>query len=198
MKTKKTSAKKTSHQPEASIVGTGASGHLPVRDPTTTPSASPAASAPPSGGATATGTPTGGVAGTSTRSKAKPQLVNQLLLLIAALEASFASTDTMVLPSGTYSIEELTQAFTALVTAIKDVAQVTEAYHQKVESAAPLIKSTLSLRQQVKGVIGARVGQTSRLMASYGFAPQKDRPVKPVVRVAAAAKGRSTREARGT
>jgi hypothetical protein len=132
------------------------------------------------------------------KSKAKALVVNSINALIAGLGAKFSPTDTLELPSGTYTIEELAASFRAHLPLVTDVATATQAYHLAVEKERTSSKNTLALRSQVKVAIESRVGKTSNAMAAYGFVPAKV-PVRTAKsKVTAIVKGEATRAARGT
>jgi hypothetical protein len=134
----------------------------------------------------------------SAKRATKAGLVGSILALVAGLQANFSPTDTLDLPSGTYTIDQLTQLFLAYVAILNGVASASQAFHLAVEKEQSVGKSTLAVRSQVKAVIESRVGKTSTAMTTYGFAPAKVPVHTPGAKVAAAAKAKSTREVRGT
>jgi hypothetical protein len=164
----------------------------PVTSP---PSIITTSAAPSSPALTGTTTVTGASPGTT---RGKAQVINGLVALLGALSANYATSDTFELPSGTYTLPELFQAFNAYITAVSDVGSASLAFHVTVEKEESLRASTLSLRSELKAFIAARIGKSATGMTAYGFEPAKTATVSPKARVAGAVKAEATRTARGT
>lgn len=130
--------------------------------------------------------------------RGKTQVINGLVALMGALSANYAASDTFELPSGTYTIPEVTEAFNAYITAVSNVGPVDLAYHAAVEKEQSLRASTFALRAELKAYIAARIGKSATGMAAYGFVPAKTPVVSAKAKVAGAIKAEATRVARGT
>jgi hypothetical protein len=125
-------------------------------------------------------------------------VINGLVTLVGALSANYAASDTFELPSGTYTIPELTQGFDAYIAAAATVGAADLAYHAAVEKEQSLRASTSVLRTELKAYIAARIGKSATEMAAYGFVPAKTPVMSPKAKVAGAVKAEATRVARGT
>jgi hypothetical protein len=130
--------------------------------------------------------------------RGKTQLVNGLVTLVGALTADYAASDTFELPSGTFTIPELTQEFDVYIAAAAAVGAADLAYHAAVAKEQELRASVLALRAELKAYIAARIGKSATAMASYGFVPAKTPVISSKAKVAGAVKAEATRLARGT
>jgi hypothetical protein len=130
--------------------------------------------------------------------RGKTELINGLVVLMGALTANYAASDTFELPSGTYTIPEVTEAFNAYIATASNVGTVDLAYHAAVAKEQSLRGSAQAIRSELKAYIAARIGKSAPAMAAYGFVPVKIPIASPKAKIAGSAKAEATRVARGT
>jgi hypothetical protein len=126
----------------------------------------------------------------------KVNVINGFVALRGALATSASAT--FELPSGTFTVPELTEEIDEYLGAVSDVSAAALAFHAAVEREKKLRASAFARRAELKAVIAARVGKHATGMASYGFAPAKVRVVSPKAKLLGAIKAKATRLARGT
>jgi hypothetical protein len=128
----------------------------------------------------------------------KANVINGFVALRDALSASSAASATLELPSGTFTVPELTEEIDEYIAAVAAVTAATLAFHAAVEKEQKLRASAFARRAELKAVTAARIGKHATAMATYGFAPAKVRVVSPKAKLVGAIKAKATRIARGT
>jgi hypothetical protein len=138
------------------------------------------------------------VSSTPSKRRDRVNAVNGLLALRGALLSSYAAGAAIELPSGTFTIPELTDEIDAYRAAVAEVAAATHAFHAAVDKERKLREAQFARRAELKAVVAARLGKHAIALASYGFAPEKVRVVSPKAKLVGAIKAKATRLARGT
>ncbi len=135
---------------------------------------------------------------TPSKGRDKANVINGFVALRDALAANPAASATYELPSGTFTVPELTEEIDEYMAAVAEVTAATLAFHAAVEKEKKLRATAFARRAELKAVIAARIGKHATGMANFGFAPAKVRVVSPKAKLAAAIKAKATRIARGT
>jgi uncharacterized protein YbcI len=176
------------------------------KTPTTTPATPPAASPPPASppaaqppqaATSATPTMTGVVANGSNKGT-KVELEASYLALIAGLLANFQPDDPFAVRTGTMTRDEVVAELQGYVTSAENTKASNQAWRADVQAERASEQKVAPLRADLKGILVAQLGRSSPQLLGYGFTPAKLVVVTPAARAAGVAKGKATREARGT
>jgi hypothetical protein len=116
--------------------------------------------------------------------------------LVTGLPVVFAGEAMLVLPSGTYTIAEVTAPFQKRIAAAEATKAAETQFHDAVAAEVPVVAAANALRKEVKQLAVARFGATSSALTQLGFEPAKARQVSAATKAGAAAKGKATREAK--
>src|ERR1700677_292235 len=158
--------------------------------PAATPPNPPPTPTPPAVNPTVTGVANGSSHAT------KVDLQAQYQAVISGLLAFYASTDTFLMKSGTYTRDDLVTKFQALVAAIQSTNSNYQQWRQGIQAERSLELEVEPLRVGVRAVAQTRFGKDGTQLLQFGFQPAKVRVQTPASKVLAAAKAKATREAR--
>jgi hypothetical protein len=164
---------------------------MPIKKSSTkpvTPTPSPAASA--------ASPPVITTARTTRASRARVAEEVACQTLVTGLPVVFAGEATLVLPSGTYTMAELSAPFQKRIAAAEATKVAETQFHDAVSAEAPVAEAANALRKEVKQLAVARFGATGGALTQLGFEPAKARQVSAATKAGAAAKGKATREAK--
>jgi hypothetical protein len=112
------------------------------------------------------------------------------------LPVLFAGKASLELPSGTYTLAELTPPFQKAIAAVEATTTAETAYHDTVAAEHLAVAAALALRKEVKQVAAGQFGPESSTLSQLGFAPAKPRKVSAATKAASAAKAVATRKAK--
>jgi len=101
-----------------------------------------------------------------------------------------------MLPSGTYTLAELTAPLQKAITAAEATKTAASQYDDAVAAEKPFAEAADALRKEVKALAVARFGPTSSTLSQLGFEPARPRQVSAATKAASAAKARATRAAK--
>jgi len=116
--------------------------------------------------------------------------------LVSGLPVVFPGQTTFVLPSGTYTLAELTAPFQQWIAAAEATKTAETQFHDAVAAEVPLAAAASALRKEVKQLAVGRFGASSSALTQLGFTPAKARLVSAATKAASAAKGKATRTAK--
>jgi hypothetical protein len=116
--------------------------------------------------------------------------------LVTGLPVLFAGEASLVLPSGTYTLEGLTAPLQARIAASEATKAAETAFHDAVAAEQPIVASSDELRKEVKQVAVGRFGAQSTTLAQLGFTPAKPRQVSAATKAGSAVKAKATRSAK--
>jgi hypothetical protein len=116
--------------------------------------------------------------------------------LVTGLPVLFAGKAALVLPSGTYTLAELTPTFQNAITAVEATKAAEVQYHDTVAAEHLAVEAALALRKEVKQVAVGQFGPASSTLSTLGFTPTKPRQVSAATKAASAAKSVATRKAK--
>jgi hypothetical protein len=101
-----------------------------------------------------------------------------------------------VLPSGTYTLAEITEPVQQAIAAIEATKAAETQYHDAVAAERPVVEAALVLQKEVKQLAVGRFGAQSSKLSQLGVAPAKPRQLSAATKAASAAKAKATREAK--
>jgi hypothetical protein len=116
--------------------------------------------------------------------------------LVAGLPTVFPGQTQFVLPSGTYTLDELLAPFQKRIAMAEATKAADTQYHAAVAAEQAVVEVTEPLRGEVKQLAVARFGKKSSALAQLGFPPGKPRVVSAATKAASAAKAAATRKAK--
>ena len=116
--------------------------------------------------------------------------------LVTGLPAVFAGELTFDLPSGTYTLAELTAPFQRRIAAAEATKAAEIAYHDAVAAEKPIVAESDARRKEVKQLAVGRFGAKSSVLAQLGFTPEKPRKVSAATKAGSAAKSAATRKSK--
>jgi hypothetical protein len=118
--------------------------------------------------------------------------------LVAGFPIVFAGETSFILPSGTYTVEELLGPFQKRIAAAEATKAAETAWHDAVAAERPIAEEANALRKEVKQLAAGRFGASSSVLSQLGYTPDKPRKVTAAVKAGSAAKARATRAAKKT
>lgn len=116
--------------------------------------------------------------------------------LVTGLPVLFAGKAVLVLPSGTYTLAQLTPTFQQAISAIEATKAAEVQYHDTVAAEQVAVAAAVALRKEVKQVAVGQFGAASSTLAQLSFTPAKPRQVTAATKAASAAKSLATRKAK--
>ena len=119
-----------------------------------------------------------------------------LQTLVTGLPVVFAGEATLVLPSGTYTLAEITGPAQQAIAAIEATKAAETQYHDAVAAERPVVEAALALQKEVKQLAVGRFGAESSTLSQLGCTPAKPRQVSAATKAASAAKAAATRKAK--
>jgi len=134
----------------------------------------------------------------STRKASRTRVAEEVACqtLVTNLPVVFAGQATLVLPSGTYTMAQLTAPFQQRIAAAEATKAAETQYHDAVAAEAPLAEAASALRKEIKQLAVGRFGAQSSTLTQLGFEPGKVRQVSAATKAQAAARGKATRQAK--
>jgi hypothetical protein len=119
-------------------------------------------------------------------------------LLLAGTDKHYPGNASLTFGGATHTTTEIKQALNDRMSARKNTDAAKAAYDAAVKAERDTRARTGKLVLQYKGFLLVTNGEDVTALADYGLKPRKQAVVKPATRVAAAAKAKETRKARGT
>jgi hypothetical protein len=119
-----------------------------------------------------------------------------LQTLVTGLPVVFAGEATFVLPSGTYTLAELTAPLQAAIAQIEATKAAETQFHDAVAAERPVVEAAIALQKEVKQLAAGRFGAESSTLSQLGYTPTKPRQVSAATTAASAAKAAATRKAK--
>ena len=171
-----------------------------VTAPSTAASAPPS-TAPPTGAGALAVPPippiiTSTTSTSATRTKLSVETRDQTL--VAGVLANLPDIQTFVLPSGTYSQDELVGAIRDRIAASEATKSSKNTFHASVQNERQAEAAFRPIRKGMQQYVASRYGADSVKMAEFGFTPVKARKTDVRTKVGALDKAAATRLARHT
>ena len=116
--------------------------------------------------------------------------------LVTGLPAVFVGEATFDLPSGTYTLAELTAPFQKRIAVAEATKAAEIAYHEAVAAERAVVAESNARRKEVKQLAVGRFGASSSALSQLGFTPEKPRKVSAATKAGSAAKSAATRKSK--
>jgi hypothetical protein len=123
---------------------------------------------------------------------------NANALLLAGTQKHFTSNTAMTFGGGSHLPSEIVTALQSRSAASTATTAAETAFHAAVKAEANTRTQTALLIRQFIAFVLATFGEDTTILADFGLTPRKPAVISPATRVAAAAKAKATRTARGT
>lgn len=136
--------------------------------------------------------------GSGNNRSTKVDLQAQYQSVISGLQEYYAPTDSFHLAQGTYTRDELIAQFQSFVGACQSTKTANQAWRTAVQSERTLQAGIREVRKGVRGIVQARFGGAGAQNLQFGFTLVKPRKASSETKAIAVAKGKATREERGT